>query len=108
MLFLLARDVVLVGLALWTFASATAAISGIAAIQDIVPHEGRGVGMALVAFCNTLLGLGFGPTLVAVATERVYADPMSVGLSIATIVFPAGVMAAVLFFQSGRAAIKET
>ncbi len=97
------QQLVLVGLGLWTCASSLAAISGIAAIQSLVPAEYRGVGMALVAFCNTLLGLGFGPTLVALVTEHVYRDSAAVGYAISLVVVPAGVVAVVLFVLSDRA-----
>lgn len=97
------QQLVLVGLGLWTCASSLAAISGIAAIQSLVPAEYRGVSMALVAFCNTLLGLGFGPTLVALVTEHVYRDPAAVGPAISTVVVPAGLVAVALFVLSGQA-----
>jgi MFS family permease len=109
-------DVVLVfaGVALWTIASAVVGTSAIAALQDLVPNEYRGVGIAGVAFCNTLLGLGAGPTLVALATERVFGDPAAVGYSITLVVAPAGVLALVSFIACRRAlhsrqtAISET
>ena len=96
----------LVGLGLWGLCSAFAGISGIAAVQDLVPNEYRGVGMALVAFCNTLLGLGFGPTLVALATDLLYRDPSSVGLSLTTTVVPAGFLASLFFFAAIRSGLR--
>lgn len=88
---------VLTGIGLWTFASAVAGIGGIVALQEIVPNEHRGVAISLVAFWNILLGLGFGPTLVAQVTERIYGDPVSVGSAIATVVVPAAALAFILF-----------
>jgi MFS family permease len=88
---------VFLGLALWTLASAIGGIGGIAALQELLPNEYRGVGISLVAFCNTLLGLGVGPTLVALATEQVYGDPMAVGHAMTLVVLPAGVVACLLF-----------
>ena len=99
-----AASMVVLGLGLWTFLSAVSAIGGIAAVQEVVPAENRGTGMSLVAFCNTLLGLGFGPTLVAVTTERVYGQPTSVGFAVATVVVPAAVIASILFARARRAA----
>ena len=93
----------LLGLGLWTLGSAIGSVSGIAAIQHLVSNEYRGVGIALVAFCNTLLGLCFGPTLVALTTDGVYRNPISVGLAITTIAMPAGVIAAMLFLYASRA-----
>jgi hypothetical protein len=93
---------VLLGLGVWSLCSTTGSISGIAAIQNRVPAEHRGVGMALLAFCNTLLGLGLGPTLVALVTERVYGSALSIGLGIATIALPAAAFAAVVFVSAIR------
>jgi MFS family permease len=93
----------LLGLGVWTLCQTTGAISGIAAIQSLVPSEYRGVGIALVAFCDMLLGLGFGPTLVALITERVYQDPLSVGSAITATALPAGAIAAMLFLYASRA-----
>jgi predicted MFS family arabinose efflux permease len=91
---------VLVGLAAWTLFSSVAAISGIAAIQELVAGDSRGVGIALVAFCNTLLGLGLGPTLVALVTDHVFADPVAVGVAVSLVVVPASLAALVLFARA--------
>jgi MFS family permease len=96
--------VALSGLGLWTFCSGLGALSGIAAAQNLVPSEYRGVGIGIIAFCNTLLGLGVGPTLVAVITEQVYRDPVAVGAAITTTALPAGLFAATLFWFAARPA----
>ncbi|WP_129780858.1 MFS transporter [Peristeroidobacter soli] len=88
---------VLAGLGLWTFASALGGIGGIAALQEIVPNELRGVSMSVLAFCNTLLGLGFGPTAVALVTERGFGEPAAVGTAISVVVAPAGLISCLLF-----------
>lgn len=93
----------LVGLGVWTFASNLAGAAGTAALGTVVPNEIRGVSISLMAFCNTLLGLGLGPTLVALTTERVYADPVAVGLAMTTIVLPAAVLGAFMFARSSVA-----
>jgi MFS family permease len=92
----------LLGLGLWTLASEISHIGAIAALQDLVPNEYRGVAISLIAFCNTLLGLGVGPTLVALATERVYANPTSVGQAITLVILPAAAGACVLFIICRR------
>jgi len=93
---------VLLGLGVWTFASAVAAVSGIAALQEIVPNEYRGSSMSIVAFCNTSLGLGFGPTLIAIATERIYGNPLALGIATMTVALPGALIAALLFTDSRR------
>ncbi len=96
-------ELVLLGLALWTLCSAVAATAGVAALQDIVPGDLRGIGMSLVAFCNTLLGLGMGPTAVALVTERGFGSPLAVGYAVACVVAPAAVLSISLFHISRNA-----
>lgn len=90
--------IVLTGLGIWTLASSIAAIGGIAALQHAMPNEMRGIAMSLVAFCNTLLGLGFGPTAVASVTEFGFGRPEAVGYAIAIVVAPAAIASLGLFF----------
>lgn len=92
------------GVGFWTFGSMLAAISTVAAVQDIVPSEYRGVGIAVVAFCNTLLGLGLGPTFVALITDHLFRDPQFVAQAVTTTALPAGTAAAILLFYASRAA----
>jgi MFS family permease len=91
------QTLVLTGLGVWTLASAIGGISGFAALQELVAGESRGVAIAIVAFCNTLLGLGAGPSLVALVTERYFGDDLAVGRAIALIVAPAAAIACALF-----------
>jgi MFS family permease len=87
---------VLSGLGAWIFASTVGAIGALAVIQELVPNEYRGTGVALLTFSNTLVGLGCGPTLVALTTDHVYAVPAAVDFSISTVAVPAGVLACAL------------
>lgn len=95
---------VLFGLGLWTLASSFGAIGGIAALQHAMPNEMRGIAMSFVAFCNTLLGLGLGPTIVASVTEFGFQRPDAVGLAIAIVVVPASIFSLALFFIARRSA----
>ncbi|MBA4306413.1 MFS transporter [Sphingopyxis bauzanensis] len=98
---------VLLGLGLWTLCSAIAATAGVAALQDVIPGDLRGIGMSLVAFCNTLLGLGMGPTAVALVTERGFGNPLAVGYSVACIVVPAAMLSIGLFHMSRSALLHK-
>lgn len=93
---------VLAGLGLWVFSSALASTTGIAALQTLVPATLRGTTMSLVAFCNTLLGLGLGPTAVALVTERGFGRPDAVGMSIAAVVVPAAILSIVFMIVARR------
>jgi MFS family permease len=84
------------------FASTTAAIGAVALLQEIVPNHLRGTGVSILTFCNTLLGLGCGPTLVALTTDHVYRAPEAVGMAISTVVVPAGVSAVIAFVLCRR------
>jgi MFS family permease len=98
---------VLSGLGLWMLASSVGAISGIAALQQVMPNEMRGISMSLVAFCNTLLGLGIAPTAIALVTEKVYGNPDAVGLSIASVVAPAAAISIVLFVMARTRSVRS-
>lgn len=73
---------------------------GIAAILDLVPSELRGMTTAVQAFAYTAFGLGLGPTLVAVTTDHVFADPTAVGLSISVTGIPLLALAALAMWRS--------
>lgn len=51
------------------------------AMQTISPNKMRGVVAGLYVVTGNTMGLGFGPTAVAFLTEKVFADPMAVGVS---------------------------
>jgi predicted MFS family arabinose efflux permease len=96
--------VALSGLGVWVlFASGFAFTSAYVAIQTMIPAEHRALGLALVAFCNMLLGLGLGPTLVALVTDKAFGDPVAVGFAITAITLPAGALASALFFYVASA-----
>jgi len=57
-----------------------------AALQLITPNELRGQVIALYLFILNLIGLGCGPTAVALLTDRYFRDPMAVGRSMAIVI----------------------
>jgi hypothetical protein len=89
---------------LWIAISAVAGTIGIATTLDLLSQESRGLGTATIAFCNTLIGLGLGPTLVAFATEHVYGAPGAVGLALSTVAAPAILMSCLSFYLATLAA----
>lgn len=84
----------------YAFLLAIGAGVGIAAILDLVPSELRGMTTAVQAFAYTAFGLGLGPTLVAVTTDQVFADPLSVGLSISVTGIPLLALSAAAMWRS--------
>jgi len=87
---------VVAGLGLWVLASTVGAVGAFCVLQEMMPAEVRGTGIALLTFSNTLIGLGCGPTLVALTTDHIYGIATAVDRSISTVAVPAGISACVL------------
>jgi MFS family permease len=79
-----------------SIASSLCSVICIVAIQITLPNELRGLASALISVGNVLLGLGCGPTLVALVSERVFRGPNALGLSLLTVTAVAFVAAASL------------
>jgi MFS family permease len=73
---------VLVILAISTFFANFMMGLGPAAIQEVVPGNMRGQFSALYLFIVNLIGLGLGPTLVALSTDYIFGSPEMVGYSL--------------------------
>jgi|HigsolmetaAR201D_1030396.scaffolds.fasta_scaffold05716_3 MFS family permease len=54
-----------------------------AALQQLVPNRMRGQASAVYLLVTNLIGLGFGPTVVALLTEHVFRDPAALPWSLA-------------------------
>lgn len=78
-----------------------------AAIQEMMPNDMRGQASALYLFVINLVGLGIGPTAVALATDFVFHDDNMVGYSLLLVgsVAQAG---AVLLLWAGLAPYRES
>ena len=71
-----------------------------AAIQEIMPSAMRGQASAIYLFVITLLGLGIGPTAVALVTDYVFADDMALRYSL-LIVNSLAVLSSVILLGKG-------
>lgn len=65
-----------------------------AGLQDIVPPAMRAQASALYLFVLNMIGLGFGPTAVALFTDYVFRDDLAVGRSLLVICVGAPLLAA--------------
>ena len=84
----------LLGMIPMVFFSAAPWGVAVAAIQQITPNELRGQVSALMyLFPVNLIGIGLGPTAVALITERGFGSPADLKYSMAIVGFFAGVMA---------------
>lgn len=90
--------------ALWIFMSSISGTVGITVLQNVVPNQMRGVGTAMVSFCNVIMGLAAGTALTGALTDYVFRDPVAVGFSMTAVAMTAGGIAFLLLLRA-RAAI---
>lgn len=73
-----------------------------AALAEVAPPRLRGQASALYLFAISVIGIGLGPTAVALGTEQLFGDPASVRLSIG-LVCALGSLGAALLLRGGAA-----
>lgn len=73
-----------------------------AAIQEMMPNAMRGQASALYLFVVNLIGLGLGPTAVAMTTDYVFGDDLAVRYSLLLVAVFAHVASAVLLWLGLR------
>lgn len=78
-----------------------------AAIQEIVPNEMRAQTSAIYLFVVNLVGLGLGPTAVALVTDYVFADDLAVRYSL-VIVGSIALAGAIVLLNLCRGAYRQT
>jgi len=96
-----------IALAVPAFAFAMPFGAAAAAIQELVPPRMRGQASAIYLFIISLIGLGLGPTAVAVVTEFGFGDDQALRWSL-LITAVVALAIAMLVLQSGRAAYRNT
>jgi MFS family permease len=83
------------------FASFPLATSA-AAMQTLAPNQMRAQISAMFLLVSNLIGLGFGTTVVALITDRVFGSPLAVGHSMTIVNAIATLLAAALLFFGCR------
>lgn len=78
-----------------------------AAIQEIMPNAMRGQASALYLFVITLIGLGIGPTAVALVTDFVFADDNALRYSL-LIVTALAVLSSIILLARGLAPYRDS
>jgi MFS family permease len=71
-----------------------------AAVQEMMPTRMRGVASALMLSANGIIGLGLGPTLVALATDYIFGDEASLRYSLVIVCGSIQVVAALFIFSA--------
>lgn len=74
--------------------------TGTAVVQEIVPPTMRAQASAIFLFVVNLIGLGIGPSLVAIVTESIFQDDKAVGFSLMLVSTLALMIAVLLVFMS--------
>ncbi|MBS0418753.1 MAG: MFS transporter [Proteobacteria bacterium] len=77
-----------------------AATAGVTAMQNAVPSDMRGLSVAMQAFLYMIVGLGLGPTSMALVTDYVFHDSKAVGMAIFVVATPVTVATIVLIWLS--------
>jgi MFS family permease len=73
-------------LAICTLLSSFPVAVAVAALQMVTPNQMRGQLLSFYFFMANILGLGLGPTFVAMITDYIYKDEHSVGYALSTAV----------------------
>lgn len=76
-------------------------------IQDLVPGWLRGQATAVFFFVINLLGLGIGPTAVALVTDRIYGSDAALRYSLASVTIPA-ILIGIALLLVARAPYRST
>jgi MFS family permease len=95
-------ELALLALAAATFTSSLHGGVAGAALQLITPNELRGQMTAIYFFVANLVGLGLGPTAVALFTDFVYGSPQAIGQSLSTLALLAGPLSGLLLASGLR------
>ncbi|MDB5483952.1 MAG: transporter [Caulobacteraceae bacterium] len=85
------------------FATSVTGAASVTAIQDICSDEIRGLASAAIAIPTTLVGVGLGPTLVALTTEHLLHDHAAVGQALTIVAAPTALLATLSLWLSFRA-----
>ncbi|NJC33966.1 MFS family permease [Sphingomonas jejuensis] len=72
------------------------------ALQLVTPNRMRGIASAVYVFAVSVTGLGAAPTIVAVLTDYVFADPAMVGRSLALTCAGASLLSAIFLWRALR------
>jgi len=78
-----------------------------AALLEIMPNRMRGQATAIYFFVISLLGIGSGPTVVAIFTDYVFGDPVSVRWSLMIAPTAAYIVSATCFWLGRRPYIRS-
>jgi MFS family permease len=70
-----------------------------AALQQVTPNRMRGMVSAFYLFFLNLIGIGLGPTIIALITDYIFHDDQAVGFSLAIMAGCSGLLAALFLWK---------
>ena len=76
-------------------------------MQIVTPNDMRGVVNGMYVVTTNVLGLALGPTLVATATDFLFADPKAVAQSLGLVSLVVGPIAVVLLMMGSKAYVRR-
>jgi MFS family permease len=100
-----------IGIAVQNFAIASSINLGTSAIADVTPNELRGKVVALFSIMLTLLGLGLGPTIIAMITQYALHDEKLIRYSLvifSAVVAPVGAVALIAALKPFQRVVQES
>ena len=100
-------NIVLVLLAIRLFFLAAPMGASTTAVQELLPNQVRALSSAIFLFLINIIGLGLGPTIVALFNDFVFADENAIRFSLAAL-FTIGGVFALLFYWISYSTYKET
>ena len=77
------------------------------AVQELMPNEVRALASAIFLFIINVIGMGLGPSVVAVFTDYVFQDERAIRFSL-TALFAIGGASALLFYWLGYRSYNKT
>jgi len=77
------------------------------AIQELMPNQVRALASAIFLFVINMIGMGLGPSFVAVFTDYVFHDELSIRFSLCAL-FVTGGASALLFYLVGYRSYNKT
>jgi MFS family permease len=92
----------LLGYGLLSFATTLAAPASLAGVQMLTPDRLRGVVTSLFLACTTFVGIGMGPPLIGLITDRLLGGPQALGQSLILTVVTFACLGAAVALASRR------
>ena len=100
-------NVVLILLAVPAFFLAAPMGASTTAVQELMPNQVRALSSAIFLFLINIIGLGLGPTIVALFNDYVFADENAIRFSM-TALFTIGGTLALVFYWISYSSYNET